>query len=124
MLRKFVFSLMAVIALSLVVMGQGGKITLTGYIIDKACSARMAKKSDPQAAAAEEPTSCALMEGCLKSGFGIYADGKYTEFDAKGGRLAKAALEKSKKDKGAKFQVTGKVTGGKMAVEDIKEITE
>ena len=122
MLRKFVFSLMVVMALSLVVMAQGGKTTLTGYIIDKACSARMAKKNDPQAAAAEEPTSCALMEGCIKSGFGIYADGKYTEFDEKGWALAKAALEKTKKDKGAKFQVTGKVTGGKMSVTDIKEV--
>jgi len=122
MLRKFVFSLMAVIALNLVVMCQGGKITLTGYIIDKACSARLTKKSDPQAAAAEEPTSCALMEGCVKSGFGIFADGKYTEFDAKGVALAKAALEKTRKDKGAKFQVTGKVTGGKMSVTDIKEV--
>src|SRR5262245_45772677 len=71
MRRKFAFSLMAIIALSLVFRGQSGKITLTGYIIDKACSARLAKKSDPQAAAAEEPTSCALMEGCVKSGFGI-----------------------------------------------------
>ncbi len=122
MLRKFVFSLMVVMALSLVVMAQGGKTTLTGYIIDKACSARLAKKSAPQAAASEEPTSCALMEGCLKSGFGIYADGKYTEFDAKGAALAKAALEKTKKDKGAKFQVTGKVTDGKMSVTDIKEV--
>src|SRR5215475_15242447 len=99
--RKFVFSLLAVIALSLVVIGQGGKATLTGYIIDKACSARLSKKNDPQAAASEEPTSCALMEGCVKSGFGIFVDGKYTEFDAKGTALAKAALEKTKKDKGA-----------------------
>jgi phosphate-selective porin len=122
MLRKLVFSFMAVIALSLVAMAQGGKITLTGYIIDKACSVRLAKKSDPQSAAAEEPTSCALMEGCVKSGFGIFADGKYIEFDEKGGALAKAALEKSKKDKGAKFKVTGKVTGDKVAVEKIEEV--
>jgi hypothetical protein len=103
-------------------MAQGDKTTLTGYIIDKACSARLAKKSDPQAAAAEEPTSCALMEGCVKSGFGIFADGKYIEFDEKGGALAKAALEKSKKDKGAKFKVTGKLTGDKVAVEKIEEV--
>ena len=122
MFRKLVFSFMAVIALSLVAMAQGGKATLTGYIIDKACSARLAKKSDPQAAASEEPTSCALMEGCVKSGFGIFADGKYIEFDERGGALAKAALEKSKKDKGAKFKVTGKVTVGKMAVESITEV--
>jgi hypothetical protein len=122
MLRKLVFSLIAVIALGLAAMAQGDKTTLTGYIIDKACSARLAKKSDPQAAAAEEPTSCALMEGCVKSGFGIFADGKYIEFDEKGAALAKAALEKSKKDKGAKFKVTGKATGDKMAVEKIEEV--
>jgi hypothetical protein len=122
MLRKLIFSFMAVTALSLVAMAQGDRTTLTGYIIDKACSARLAKKSDPQAAAAEEPTSCALMEGCVKSGFGIFADGKYIEFDEKGGALAKAALEKTKKDKGAKFQVTGKMAGGKMSVTDIKEV--
>src|SRR5215813_5098754 len=122
MLRKFVFSLMAVLALSLVAMAQGDRTTLTGYIIDKACSARLSKKNDPQAAAAEEPTSCALMEGCIKSGFGIFADGKYIAFDEKGGALAKAALEKSKKDKGAKFKVTGKLTGDKLTVEKIQEV--
>jgi hypothetical protein len=62
------------------------------------------------------------MEGCLKSGLGIYVDGKYIEFDEKGGAMAKSALEKTKKDKGAKFQVTGKVTGGKMSVTSIKEV--
>jgi hypothetical protein len=122
MLKKFIFSLTAIMALSLVVTAQGEKTTLTGFIIDKACSARMAKKSDPQAAAAEEPTSCALMDGCLKSGLGIFVDGKYIEFDEKGGAMAKSALEKTKKDKGAKFQVTGKVTGGKMSVTSIKEV--
>ena len=124
MLKKFIFSLTAVIALSLVVMAQdGGKVTLTGHIVDKACATgKVAKQADPQAAAANETRGCITMEGCLKSGLGIYADGKYTEFDAKGAALAKAALEKSKKDKGAKFQVTGKVTGGKMSVTDIKEV--
>jgi hypothetical protein len=62
------------------------------------------------------------MENCVKSGLGVYSGGKYTEFDAKGVELAKAALQKTKKDKGAKFKVTGKVTGGKMAVESITEV--
>src|SRR2546428_5236852 len=119
MLRKLVFSLMAVIALSLVVMAQDDRTTLEGYIVDKACATgtgKVARQSDPQAAAANEPTSCALMESCLKSGLGIYSGGKYTQFDEKGVALAKAALEKTKKDKGAKFKVTGKVTGDKMVV--------
>jgi hypothetical protein len=126
MLKKFIFSLTAIMALSLVVMAQEGKqgdSKLTGVIIDKACAtSKVAKQKDPQAAAAEQPTSCALMESCIKSGLGIYADGKFTEFDSKSVALAKSALEKTKKDKGAKFQVTGKVTGGKLAVTDIKEV--
>jgi hypothetical protein len=122
-LKKFILSLTAVMALSLVAIAQDGKATWTGYIVDKACATgKVAKQADPQAAASTESKGCILMESCLKSGLGIYVDGKYTEFDAKGAELAKAALEKSKKDKGAKFKVTGKVAGGKLAVESIDEV--
>jgi len=122
MLKKFIFSLSAIIALSLVVMAQDKSVTFTGHIVDKACSARVLKKDNVQAAAAAETKSCALMENCAKSGFGVFADGKYTEFSDKGNALAKAALEKSKKDKGATFKVTGKVVGGKMEVDNITEV--
>jgi len=120
MLKKLTFSLTAIIALSLVVMAQNKSVTLTGHLVDKACSAREAKKETPGAG---HTKGCSLnMEACLKSGFGVFADGKWTEFDEKGSALAKAALEKSKKDKGAKFKVTGKVAEGKMAVESIAEV--
>ena len=123
MLKKFIFSLTAVMALSLVVMAQGEKATVEGFLVDKACATgKVAKQADPQAAAANENKGCILMESCLKSGLGVYSGGKYTEFDEKGVALAKAAIEKSKKDKGAKFKVTGKVTGNKMAVESITEV--
>jgi predicted outer membrane protein len=124
MLKKFILSLTAVMALSLVAIAQeDGKATLTGYIVDKACATgKVAKQADPQAAAATESKGCILMEHCFQSGLGIYADGKYHELDAKGAELAKAALEKSKKDKGARFKITGKVAGGKLAVESIDEV--
>jgi uncharacterized protein YhbP (UPF0306 family) len=77
---------------------------------------------DLQTAAANETRGCILMTSCVNSGLGLYSDGKYYLFDAKGNELAKAALEKSKKDKGAKFKVIGKVTGDRMAVESITEI--
>ena len=124
MLKKFIFSLTAIMALSLVVMAQE-KDKLVGFIVDKACATgKVAKQSDPQAAAANETKGCILMEGCLKSGLGVYSGGKYYQFDAKGNELGKAALEKSKKDKGAKFEVTGKVTGDTIAVTEVKEVTE
>ena len=112
MLKKFIFSLTAIMALSLVVIAQQAKSsTVEGYIVDKHCSA------------ADMPThgkGCVLSAACIKSGLGVYADGKFIEFDAKGSAQAKAALEKSKTDKGAKFKVTGKVTGDKMTVEKIE----
>jgi hypothetical protein len=121
MLKKFIFSLTAIMALSLVAIAQDK--ALEGFIVDKACATgKVAKQADPQAAAANETKGCILMDGCLKSGLGIYAGGKYYQFDEKGVALAKAALEKSKKDKGAKFKVTGKVTGDKVAVEKVEEL--
>jgi len=123
MLRKFMFSLTAIIALSLVAIAQDKSASLEGFIVDKACATgKVAKQSDPQAAAANESKGCILMDNCLKSGLGIYSGGKYTQFDEKGVQLAKAALEKSTKAKGTKFKVTGKVTGDKIAVENITEI--
>src|SRR5262245_36907678 len=116
MLKKFIFSLTAVMALSLVVMAEDQQ--LVGFIVDAACATgKAAKQADPQAAAANETKGCILMESCLMSGLGVYSDGKYYKFDEKGVALAKAALEKSKKEKGAKFKVTGKVAAdGKIAV--------
>jgi hypothetical protein len=114
MLKKFIFSLTAVMALSLVIMAQGDKkdVTLTGAIVDEHCS-----KADM----ATHKKSCVTSAACLKSGLGVFADGKFTAFDADGSAKAKAALEKSKKDAGAKFKVVGTVTGGKMAVKSITE---
>ena len=123
MLKKFIFSLTAIMALSLVVMAQDKSTELTGHLVDTACATgKVAKQADPQAAAANENRSCMLMDSCLKSGLGIYVEGTFYSFDEKGNSLAKAALEKSKKDKGAKFKVTGKVTGGKVAVTGIEEV--
>lgn len=99
-----------------------GEITLTGNLIDKSCSTGRMKKENPQAAIDEHTKKCSLMENCLKSGLGVYADGKFTELDEKGNGLAKAALEASAKEKGAKFKVTGTMVDGKLAVTKITEV--
>src|SRR5215470_15179745 len=101
MLKKFIFSLTAIMVLSLVVMAQGGKEeTLTGNIVDKHCSG---------ADMATHGKGCVLSKKCLDSGLGVFADGKFHPFTADTSAKAKAALEASKKEKGAKFKVTGKV---------------
>ena len=115
MLKKIIFALTAIMALSLVIMAQdkAKEVTLTGNIVDKHCSG---------ADMATHGKGCVLSKKCYDSGLGVFADGKFIAFDADGTAKAKAALEASKKDKGAKFKVTGKVTGNKMAVESVTEV--
>jgi|307.fasta_scaffold14383_3 hypothetical protein len=123
MLKKIIFSLTAVMALSLVVMAQdakGGKDAKgakgdehTGFIVDKHCSA---------GDVANHGKGCALSADCMKSGLGFYENGKFTPFETKSATLAKAALEKSKKDKGAQFKVTGHVADGHFVASKIVEV--
>jgi hypothetical protein len=115
MLKKFIFSLMAIMALSLVIMAQdkAKEVTLTGALVDKHCAA---------ADMATHKKGCVLAAACEKSGLGIFENGHFTAFDAEGSAKAKAALEKSKKDSGAKFKVTGTVTGATMKVTNIQEV--
>jgi hypothetical protein len=114
MLKKFIFSLTAVMALSLVVMAQDKAVTLEGAIVDQHCS-----KADM----ATHKRNCVTSKACLDSGLGVFADGKFTKFDEASSAKAKAALEKSKKDAGAKFKVTGTVANGTMTIKSIEEVS-
>ena len=114
-------ALAVVLSLSSLTYAQGEKKTLSGNIVDKACSARVGKAANPQEAAGGHAKKCALSDNCKASGYGVYADGKFYESDSKGAELAAAALTKSAKDKGAVFKVTGKVSGDKIEVESITE---
>ena len=121
MTRKTFYPLAALIVLlglTVLISAQEKQTTLTGYIVDKACSGRF--KTDD--AAGNHTRGCALMPNCAASGYGVFADGKYYEFDAKGTELAKAMLEASKKTKGLKATVTGTVKDSKFAVEKIEEV--
>ncbi len=61
------------------------------------------------------------MEDCIKGGYGVYADGKWYPFDAKGNELAKAAFEKTTKKDHIKMTVEGMKHDGKILVEKITE---
>lgn len=110
-------ALIAIMSLALAVLGQGKSTTLTGHLIDKMCS----QTKTTAEAVAGHGKDCILNEHCLKSGLGVFSDGKYYQFDEKGTSLAKAALEKTDKKKGAAFKVVGTVDGDKMTVESISE---
>jgi hypothetical protein len=123
MIRKSMYSfaaLIALLSLAALISAQD-KATLTGYVIDKACEGNAAKKPDVMAAVAGHSKKCALMDNCVASGYGVYSDGKYYEFDAKGNELAKALIEKSSKEKGIKVSVEGTVDGSKVMVSKISE---
>lgn len=122
--KLFLSTAVAALLLSLVAIGiaQDKSVSLTGVIVDKMCSARVGKAQDVMADAAKHKKGCALSDGCQASGFGVFSDGKFYEFDAKGNELAKAKLTASKKEAGAKFKVDGKVAEGKVAVTSITEL--
>ncbi len=99
------------------------KVKLTGYIVDVMCAADHTKDSaeDAMKFASEHDRSCGLMEACVKSGYGIFADGKWYPFDAKGSDLAKAIFEKTTKKDHIKVTVEGMKHEGKILVEKMTE---
>lgn len=102
---------------------EGKSVTLHGYVVDVMCSKKMSKSGTAMEKAANHTKDCALSDGCAASGYGIFSDGKYYKFDAAGSKEAKAMLEKSTKEKGMLFDVTGKMKGGTVAVASMKEST-
>ncbi|HKX32402.1 MAG TPA: hypothetical protein VJ302_32245 [Blastocatellia bacterium] len=121
MTKKLFFPVMTlVIALSLVGLtwaqtAQGAKTTVTGYLVDKHCATKDV---------ATHSKGCSVSGSCAKSGLGVYADGKWTAFDAAGSKLAIDALNKSPKDSGAKFKVVGTLKEDILTDVQITEITE
>ena len=99
------------------------KVKLTGYVVDVMCFAEHVSAAPEAAtkAAAEHTKECALMEDCVKSGYGIYVDGKWYPFDAKGNGLAKALFEKTSKKDHIKIIVEGMKHDGKILVEKLTE---
>jgi hypothetical protein len=64
---------------------------------------------------------CALMDHCVKAGYGVYTkDGKFLSFDAAGNQKALAALKASKKKADLQVKVTGDISGDLIKVTDLK----
>jgi hypothetical protein len=96
------------------------KVKLTGYVV---CAADHTKDKPEDATkfAAEHTKECGLMEECVKSGYGIFADGQWFPFDAKGNELAKALFEKTQKKDHIKMTVEGMKHDGKILVQKLTE---
>lgn len=98
-------------------------VTLKGYVVDQMCAKGMAKKADPMAKAASHTKECALEESCSASGYGIFSDGKWYQFDKEGSLKAKSLIEQEKREKGLAFEVSGTLDGNVLTVASIKETT-
>ncbi len=95
---------------------------LHGYVVDFLCAKGMIKKDNPMDRAAKHNKECALEEACAASGYGlIYENGTWVKFDENGDKLAKAMLEKSKKDKDFMADVMGEMKGDKFVVASLME---
>jgi hypothetical protein len=100
------------------------KVRLTGYVVDVKCAAEHAKGKPEEVMkfAAEHTKACALMEECVRSGYGIFADGHWFPFDAKGNELAKTLFEKTQKKDHIKATVEGTKHEGKIFVQKLTEV--
>lgn len=96
---------------------EGKKVTLTGHLIDQMCAGEV----KDAVAAAKHSKECALMDHCAASGFGIFANGKYTKFDAAGSQKAKALAEKTKKEADIAVVAEGTLEADTLKVISLKE---
>lgn len=121
MIRKI--SVLAILALAAAMLyAQGDKsVKITGNLIDNAC-AESAKDLDTKAK--NHSTSCALMDGCEKSGYAVYADKKLYKLDDKGNDSAADLLKNTKTQKGVKVTVEGTLEGNTIHVTKLTEVTD
>src|SRR5262249_44658833 len=95
-------------------------VTLHGYVIDNACSAR-ANSADGLEKVKNHTTKCALMPPCQKSGYAVLADGKLYKLDDAGNQKVIEILKNTKTDKGVAVAVEGSVDGDTIHVTKITE---
>ena len=114
-------SLMATLALAQITWAALEDKKFSGNLIDAACGGKNKEHSEKIAG---HPKSCALMEACMKSGYGIVtADSKFIKFDENGDKLALALLQSTKTEKDIRVDVSGTQEGEVLKVTNITEMT-
>ena len=116
---KKVASFASILALVMVFAATAPAAELEGFLVDKMCSAKVAKGG--QKAAAMHTKDCALMPPCEESGYGVVtSDNKFIMFDKAGNEKAVAALKATDKKDNLKVHVTGDVNGSNVKVSNLK----
>ena len=99
---------------------EGKSVKLTGYVIDNACSGRASTDGGADKVKAHT-VKCALMPGCAKSGYSVFADGKLYKLDEAGNVKVGEILKSTKTEKGLSVSVEGSVEGDVLKVSKIEE---
>lgn len=124
MIRK-VFPLILVLALMAgALIAQDKSETLTGYLIDNSCAANHEKDKTFGTWVKTHGTSCAMMESCEKSGYGVVVGEKLYKFDESGNTSAEDLVKSTKSKKGLHVKVEGTVDGDTVKVTKLTEVTE
>jgi hypothetical protein len=124
MIRKF-FAFAGILAALVVLQAQTPKaVTIEGYIIDNACAD--GHKSDATFAATvkKHPKSCALMDGCVTSGYAVLtSDAKLYKLDKAGNESTEALLRATAAKSGLAVVIEGTIDGDVIKVTKITEKT-
>jgi len=124
MIRKM-FPLIIVLALAAgALIAQDKTVTLDGYLIDNSCAANHEKDKTFGTWVKTHGTSCATMEACEKSGYGVVVGEKMYKFDDAGNASASELLKNTKSKKGLKIKAEGTVDGDTLKVTKLTEVTQ
>ena len=122
MKSKLVLVILTTVALAAIVTARyQNSVSYSGVLMDVACGAKTPKNGDLNTRAKGHTKNCALMESCVKSGYGVVVDNKFYKFDDHGNAMAKSLLDGTQKDKDIEITVSGTMDGDKIKVTDLKE---
>ena len=89
-----------------------------GYLVDVACSARRARKSEPPT---RHSRMCMQLPNCNDNGFGILiGENRFIQFNEEGNQKARDLLAHTNKESDFKITVTGSMEGDRLKVSRIE----
>jgi hypothetical protein len=96
-----------------------GNETREGIVLPVACTSSRETKT----AAEGHTKKCALERECVAAGYGLYADGKFLEFDDAGDKTALKYFQDSKKSDQHLVRVTGDFSGKEIRVTTLEPVS-
>ena len=118
-MQRILFVIAGLVLATGLVSAQMPAQTFKGTLIDNMCFNKANMKMS-QAELAGHSHECALMDGCIKSGYVLVtADGHVYKLDADGNKQAVAALKASKQAADLKITVMGTNNGGTVTVKSV-----